>query len=209
MAPYATGTAIPPSARLVGSGMLTFDGARALVPLAFVTRSSALWVRNGLGQTSSATIERRVPASGIAVLRLSHPLRSSPGTEWAPHDAFPGSPGFAVDYVVATNNAPAWPWLVAGFVGPTAGTRRELGIELPPGTYGGPVFDDRGRVVGTALAKGGANLLVPASELRALFPEGAGATTIGRARSRLSVDEVYETALLLTLQVIADRAGAR
>jgi hypothetical protein len=207
LAPYGTGHAVPSRARVVGTGLLADDGTRAVVPLATVTPSSSVWVRNGLGEVSATTIERRIAPLGLAVLRLVHALRVDREFAFAPRDPFPGAPTFTVEYVTAANADPAWPWLHVGFTGkPMAGSRRELGIDLPRGPRGGPVYDGQGRVAGLAIAgNAGPDLVVPQSLLTSIIAPRSGMAAQAGPGTRMPIDQIYERSLLHAVQVIANR----
>ena len=119
---------------------------------------------------------------------------------------------------------PAWPWLHAGFFGglaqPEAATgERRLGIAMPPGPRGGPVFDAAGRLAGLALGGSGSaagDRLVPITALRQalgaglidappLPPVAASAAATPSRLARMPNDEVYERALRVAVQVIVAR----
>src|SRR5262249_18478568 len=72
-APYASGAVA--EGTVVASATLIDGGRRALAPAQSV-KGTAIWVRNGLGQTTTASVERRfVAGTGeIALLRLDAPL---------------------------------------------------------------------------------------------------------------------------------------
>lgn len=148
---------------------------RAIVPLAGIEGARRLWVRNGLGRATEAMLDaapQTLRDHGFVVLRLLWPLPVGEGA-LAPTDPFAGSPGFALGYPASADAAPAWPALHAGFlggalVGPAGrdGARR-LGIELPPGLVGGPVFDAAGRLAGESMpGRTGEASLLPASLIR-------------------------------------------
>ena len=86
-----------------------------------------------------------------------------------------------------------------------AGQRaRRLGIELSPGPRGGPVFDATGRFAGMALGGAGEpDQLVPASTLRAEIGDVLGTATQLPDAPRMALDELYERALKMTVQVLA------
>jgi hypothetical protein len=205
LAPYGESRGLPASARVAGSGLLLASGKQALVPLALLPRSGALWVRNGLGQLSSAKLRQRLPALGLALLQLQTALPAAQ-IALAPADAFAGSVGFAVEYVAAPDAAPAWPLLRTGFMGSVvkqAVEKRLLGIDMPPGPRGGPVFDAAGRLAGLARAgqAGQPDQLVTASQLRKALGDTVAAPA--GAATPVSMDQIYETSLRATLQLIA------
>lgn len=222
--PFAVGEAVPAGARVVASGTLIDGGRHALVPLDVLAAGRRTWVRNGLGRTVAARVERRLPALGLAVqaLRPALQVRSLPralGDEavevplpaLAPRDPFPGSPGHVLLYRPADDAAPAWPQLHAGFLGTplgsgTAGPRR-LGIDTPEGVRGGPVLDPAGRWIGVALGGAPGGRLVPVSALRAALGAMAGevAAAPADAAARPGADGLYETGLRVALQVLSAR----
>jgi hypothetical protein len=224
MAPEAImpeGQAPPPStSRVMASGVLIDGGRVALVPTVALDGARRFWVRNGLGHTTEATRDEAPHALGtfgLTRLRLTAPL--DPGNAGdaalAPRDPFAGSPGHAIEYAAAPDAAPAWPWLRVGFFGAFEGDGglRKLGIELPPGPHGGPVFDAAGRLAGIALpSASGQGVMLPASVLRAAMPapaqgpEPSSASAASASRApHVASDEVYERALRVAVQVIVLR----
>ena len=162
-----------------------------------------MWVRNGLGDLSKASVEKRIRGSQVAVLRLEKALPFDPDFTVADRDPFPGSVAFTVEYVESSAATPSWPLLTGGFLGSVSpdGAQRGLGIEMAPGARGGPVFDAGGRLVGLAVrTSDGTDRIVIASQLRAGVGErlGSSAASAGRA----SVDRIYESALRTAVQVI-------
>jgi len=207
VAPFDARPPLPATARVTGSGVLIDAGKRALVPLAALDAPRGLWVRDGLGRRSVARIERRAEDVGLALLRLDQPLDGAALLMLAPRDPFPGSPAFAVEYSATSHAGAAWPLLRAGFIGVyDAGPGAvALDIELPAGVRGGPVFDAGGRLVGIAMhGRDARDRLLRVATLREEFGELLGAVTDPASLSRLSVDGIYETAMPLTLQVIAE-----
>lgn len=207
LAPYAA-TTLPRGARVAGSGWVFDGGRRALVPTSTLRGHSAVWVRNGLGEVARARVEKREPRTGLAVLRLETALPLDSRAVVAPRDPYPGSVAFAVEYVESRDAAAQWPVLHSGFLGqPIAdGAERKLGLDMPPGPRGGPVFDAGGRFVGIALAGDrGAARLLPPSRLELAVGEGALGATGSPSAPRVSADVIYESALRCTAQVIVAR----
>ena len=199
-------------ARLVSSGVLLGDGHSAMVPLSGVAGARRVWVRNGLGLGTEAVIDAApdaLRATGFAVLRLVSQLDTG-AVALAARDPFAGSPGFAIAYVATPNAAPAWPWLGQGFFGgfDGAGGMRKLGIVLPATLYGGPVFNAAGELAGISTPGGaGPAAMLPVSMFMALARQRAGSAQPAPAASsppgaRMALDEVYEHALRVTLQVL-------
>ncbi len=205
----------PPSARGVSGAVLIGDGRRALAPAAGIAGARRLWVRDGLGRTTEATIDvapEPLRAFGVAMLRLAAPL--GPGdAPLASRDLFAGSPGYVVEFALAQDAAPAWPWLRQGFFGGFVGSSglRKLGIDVPPGPHGGPVFDATGRLAGIVVGgEDGQVSMVPASMFRLVVQEAPHAATTpasaasGEAPRRMPADEAYERALKVALQVMVE-----
>ena len=229
LAPYSSGPALPHQARVVGSGLLLASGQQALVPMAALpkAKSPRLWVRNGMGALSAATVLARMPKAGVVLLELGTalPVANTPGV--AATEAFPGSAGFAVEYTANRTTEAAWPLLRTGFLGGLTGNlakpeERALGISMPPGPRGGPVFDVAGRLIGLALTADKSPsrtsrtsqktqpILVSASALRRELTKVAPTASLGAAPAapsatpgRVPLDVIYENALKTTLQVIA------
>jgi hypothetical protein len=204
VAPFDADASLPVTAHVACSAVLIDGGRRALAPL---VEARALWLRDGLGRRSAARVERRVEPVGLVLLRLDHPIKGASGVALAPRDPFPGSAGFAVDYTAMPDATPAWPLLHSGFIGKrndSAGLSR-LGIAIPAGAQGGPVFDAGGRFTGIALrGADGQDRLLPVSVLRREFGELLGFGADQSAVRRAPADAIYENAMAVTLQVIAD-----
>ncbi|NMM26671.1 MAG: hypothetical protein HHJ12_05110 [Glaciimonas sp.] len=207
-APYGSLSGLASTARVVGTGVLVDHGRRVLVPIATLTRSPDVWVRNGLGQMTKAIVEHRLMRAKIAVLRLEKPLPTVSEMDITERDAFPGSIAYSIEYQRSPNAMPSWPILTSGFVGQPVdnSTRRKLGIALPNGPRGGPAFDAAGRFIGIAVpGSNGADQLVSASRLR----KGAG-DILGRPMAsptdpHVPVDQIYESAMRIAVQIIATR----
>ena len=218
LAPYGDFRGVPVRAKIVGSGLLLRGGRQALVPLSLWPRSGRLWLRNGLGQMTRVRLEQRLTGLGVALVHLETAFPVPEDLGVASRDAFPGSVGFAVEYITAKDASPAWPVLHPGFVGGVAqdpgggASIRWLGIDLPPGPHGGPVFDAAGRIVGLALQgqRGAADRLVPASQLNQAIRMARGNGTVNAlglplpdTGSKAPMDRIYEASLKAALQVIS------
>jgi hypothetical protein len=211
-APYAN--VDTSQAGVMSSATLIDGGRRALAPATgvdgAVATSSRIWLRNGLGLTEPATVDRRFEAGGASFVIL----RPAAALPWprehviSPRAPFAGSPGYSVEYVPTAQAAlPAWPLLSIGFVGRAAPQEAlpALGIEMPAGPRGGPVFDAAGRMVGVAAVTAGRDRLVPLAELQAHTGDVFGVPSAPGAAARVALDVIYERSMLLTLQVVVDR----
>ena len=244
LAPYASTNGLPASAQVVSSAILlpaTAQGVGdfALMPLKLLTLRQigsngqayqALWLRNGLGQLSRASIEKMMPGVGVAVLRLVTPLPLPDGLPVATANPFPGSVGYTVEYPTPPamqSLAAAWPQLHMGFVGGMAtpndssNDTRLLGISLRAGPRGGGLFNAAGQFAGLTLPAetGRPDLLVTIDQLRSAL--GSDAAVFGLEKplsatdsisamrpaplpAAISADKIYEASLKNTLQVISD-----
>ena len=217
LAPYAMPVAAAQGARVVGTALLLGDGSLAVVPAATVRSARQLWVRNAMGQTVAAQVLPG-PDPLLATLQLAVALPSMPSVPTPPRDPFAGSPAYTVEYAPSASADAAWPLLQQGFFGRNLVDPgdRLLGIDLPPGPRGGPVFDAFGRIVGLAVpGADGRDRLVSAQTLAraagatptaadgapaASAVSAAGATL---AAERAPVDVLYEVGMRLALQVLA------
>ncbi|MBT9527857.1 MAG: trypsin-like peptidase domain-containing protein [Rhizobacter sp.] len=206
-APQPLGDSVPAQARSVGNAILLPDARHAVAPLALIDGGGSLWLRNGLGRTVRAELLRSDAASGLAVLQLATPLDAPATLALAPREPFPGSPGLVVGYRVEADALPAWPKLSTGFLGaamPDA-TQRRLGIDVPAGSAGSPVFDVAGRLAGIVLPPSapGQPGLGRVASLRGVaqqeWPAPAASATTPPA---MPVDQLYERALRSSLQLI-------
>ncbi len=196
----------PGALRALASGVLVDHGITVLTTAAALGGQERVWVRDGLGRTTSAVVTQRDLPTGVAELRLDPPLPvAGPALVLAARDPFPGSPAFAVGYALKDEPAtPAWPLLRIGFVGAPTGAP---GLHLP-GTAalasGGALFDNSGRLVaiGTLAADGAAQAVLP-SRLRAIGGMLPPAATDGAPR--LPLDELYERAMARVVQVLSVR----
>jgi tetratricopeptide (TPR) repeat protein len=202
--PYAFGAVVPEHSRVVGGAVLLRGGTQAIAPLRSLSDNTELWLRNGLGHTVHATIERRDTAAGLARISLDQALEE-PATQGASRDAFPGSGAYVVGYFSGPGQQAAWPFTRIGFLGmPRAPNMpRPLGIALPTGIEGAPVFDLQGRLVGLVLPQvdRGEPHFGGIGSLRA-FLDLSSTSVDQPVSARRNVAEIYEQALRIALQVI-------
>jgi hypothetical protein len=204
-APYAFGAIAV--GEVAASAALSADGRRALTPGYAVPDEAVLWVRNGVGRTVAATVERRLDVAGVelAVLALQSSLPAPSGLSAAARVPFAGSVGYATEFAALDTAEAQWPLITLGFFGSNAGANQlpELGIALPRGPHGGPVFDAAARVAGvTVRSRAGDARLVPIELLPEDLRSSFGTPSLDRPSPRLPLDVIYERGLLLTLQLI-------
>ena len=196
----------PVTARFASSATLVDNGTAALLPLVAMAAApgARFWVRNGLGQTTSATPDRSdaaLEARGLARLALGTPLPVGASRVAAGRAPFAGSPGYALQFGAGAE--PAWPTLTQGFLGSPVGNSdvRKLGFGATPGA---PVLDAKGELIGVALPTAGG----PAAWLplpSAMQPRGgAPALPTHAGLALVAPDEIYEAGLRRALQVLVD-----
>jgi len=208
LAPFGPAPGLPAKSHVAGSGLLVDQGRRAIVPLAAIKKAANLWVRDGLGRFSRATVEHRTHGNGLAIVRLDKPIDIGAGAAVVDSNPFPGSAAFVVEYVATDDAAPSWPLLSSGFIGrPRAGSaQRQLDKNERAGARGGPVFNAAGGLVGVAMADSDGNdFLLPVSQLRESINVALGTSTESTPTDRMPVDQIYELALRTTVQVILKR----
>jgi hypothetical protein len=207
---YAGSTPVAAHARTVASAVLLGDGRFALASVGDLKAARRLWVRNGMGQTTAAALDRTFADSGLVLLELERPLPGAAQLAVAPRDPFAGSPGFVIDFAASTDATPQWPMLHAGFfAGGAAGAARALGIATSTGSSGAAVFDAGGRWVGIALpsaAESQAPRWLPLSQLRGWLGDllQSPLASESTAPVRIGADEAYERSLPVVLQVLVE-----
>jgi len=195
----------PASAHFASNAVLEDDGNSALLPAFALPANARVWVRNGLGQTTAATLDASVAtlsSHGLARLLLRAPLATGTSRSSASRAPFAGSPGQAMQF--GSGDAPAWPTLTQGFLGSLAGDGdlRKLGFDADPGAA---VLDATGLLVGVVSARSGSEARwVP---LSALTPANASGPMFPRAPTRTGLalvapDQIYEAGLRRVLQVL-------
>ena len=207
-APYSLPPLKAATAAVYGSGVLINGGHHALVPLASVAHARKIWLRNGLGQTRQAALENRFEKDGMALLKLEQALPLTDGFMTAGRDPFPGSVVYAVEYAMGRGAQPDWPILRHGFLGMPVGNDPEwpLGITMPNGLRGGPVFDASGVLTGISIsARHGKPMFLPISRIRRTLGERLGPVAPAMKGTRIGMEQVYENAMRITLQVLTAR----
>lgn len=208
--PSAGSTPVAPRARALASAVLLGDGRFALANAGDLRTARRLWVRNGMGQTTAAVVDRSSADLGLVLLALDRPLPGAAQLAVAPRDPFAGSPGFVIDFAASADATPQWPMLHTGFfAGGAAGATRALGIATSAGSAGAAVFDAGGRWVGIALpsaADSAGQRWLPLSQLRGLLGDLLPALLAGESASpaRVGADEAYERSLPVVLQVLVE-----
>jgi hypothetical protein len=193
----------PPAAgwRTLSSGTLIDSGRRALAPLAATGAARRLRVRDGLGRDAAARVIRVDAVTGLAELALDPPLPPHrTAASLTSRAVFPGAPIYGLEYSGSAAE-PAWPRMRIGFMGGAGGTRaiHALGIAVPAGPRGGPVFDGRGNLAGIATVDAaGRDTVVLAPLLRSAH----AMTSADEETARLGADEIYERALTQVVQVL-------
>lgn len=218
MAPGGSMAGLIINAKTVGTALLFGQGKHALVPTSAVTNMRSLWVRNGLGQLSTAHAERQLPSVGLTLLRLGSALPQPDTLSLTRRDAFAGSLAITLEYAISADASPRWPVLISGFLGaPVEQVKpihvaNQLGISLPAGQRGGPVLDKAGRLAGIAVhTVSGKDQMVQWSAVRTALGTALGqqVSLLGQeyaadanSGQAMPFDQIYENGLRHTLQVI-------
>ena len=203
-------TTPPLSARFASNAVLVDDGMSALVP--FASRASfahaRVWVRDGLGRTTAATVDASDPAlssHGLARLLLRSRLTVGTSQATAGRAPFAGSPGYAMQF--GAGDGPAWPALTQGFLGNLVGDTdlRRLGFEAVPGAA---VLDAKGALVGiVSTSANGDARWVPLSAVSPAVASQAASAPARTGPVLVAPDEIYEAGMRRVLQVlVADDA---
>jgi S1-C subfamily serine protease len=205
-APYSAGSdKMPASARTAASGVLIDGGRKVLTSAAALGRAPRIWVRNGIGASSPASFVRMLPDGDLAELELERPLQDA-RIAMSARAPYPGSPGFTVEFAAPGRASPAWPVLRLGFLGrmdPLYPGIYALGIDMPVGARGGPVFDAAGRLIGIAVTDHmGRDKLVSIARANEGLSGNQREISKTAEVERREVDEIYERALMNTVQVI-------
>jgi hypothetical protein len=103
---------------------------------------------------------------------------------------------------------PEWPVLRHGFLGTPIGNGRDrkLGITLPSGPHGGTVLDASGSLTGIAISgPHGEAVLLPISRIRQVLGDRLGPVAPPMNGPRIAIEQVYENAMRVTLQVLTAR----
>lgn len=205
--PYTDSGSALQKAIVAGTAVLIDQGRHAIVPTRSLANVKTVWLRNGTGQTRKASVKKQIRANGLTLLALQEPLPLAHGPLLAPSDPFPGSVGYVAEYATNAKPTPAWPVLHVGFLGlPMDNSAdRALGVDMPAGPRGGAVFDSMGRLAGIAVkGPGGSDQVVIISRMREHLKQWLPASTGNVDASKPSAEQIYETALQTTLQVLRE-----
>jgi hypothetical protein len=207
-APYSLPPLKGATAAMSGSGVLVDGGHHAMVPLASVAQARKIWLRNGLGQLRKAAVENRFEKDGMALLKLDQSLPLTDGFMTAGRDPFPGSVVYSIEYSMVRGAQPDWPVLRHGFLGSPVGNGPdwELGITMPIGPHGGPVFDASGSLAGFSISTPhGKPMFLPISRIRRALGDRLSPATPAMKGTRIAMEQVYENAMRATVQVLTAR----
>ena len=196
------------TAAMSGSGVVIDHGRHALVALASVSHARKVWVRNGLGHLRKAVVKSRFEKDGIALLKLDQSVPLPDGFLTAGKDPFPGSIVYAIEYAMVRGAQPEWPVLRHGFLGRPVGNHPdwELGITMPDGPHGGPVFDVSGSLAGVTITTvHGKPTFMPINQIRRLLGDRLAPAMPEIKGTRMAMEQVYENAMAVTVQVLTAR----
>ncbi|MBC8058059.1 MAG: hypothetical protein H7Y61_15920 [Rhizobiales bacterium] len=171
-------------------------------------RGGVMWVRNGLGRTSAATVEpplAPLEGLGVSVLRLATKIDPLGELPLASRPPFAGSAGYVVEFAESAQAEAAWPQMHQGFLGAymATGSTRRLGIDVPAGPRGGAVFDAQGRLAGISVpGANGVAMMLPVSTWASAQATAPAPASLNATSMAPTPEMLYEKSLPIVLQVI-------
>ena len=150
---------IPPGAYSQGTGFVVGDGRYVVTNRHVIEGTDQIAVRNGIGEVRRAKVIKIADADDLAVLELASAFPSAqsiPNSRMG--DARTGRAAIVLGYPMAGVLGEQMPSLTSGIVSKTAGFGNDpttflLTTKVNKGNSGGPVFDDRGNLIGVVVSK--------------------------------------------------------
>ncbi len=144
-----------------GSGFVIADGTLIATAHHVVAGAEAVWIEAADGTERQATPVAWDRKADAALLLLDEPLGIEP-LALSPDEPAVGDAVFAIGHPLVIGEGPRgrheglleWSF-TAGMVSVVGEQQIQTTVSLQPGNSGGPVFDDRGRVVGIAVERNG------------------------------------------------------
>lgn len=142
-----------------GSGFIVNDGTHVVTNRHVIEGGFTFAVRNGLGEVRKAELLDVAAKDDLAVLRLEKPFPVDYSIPFAGMiDPRPGRIAVVMGYPMGGTLGMSQPALTEGVVSKITGlgenpTIFQLTSKLNKGNSGGPVFDNRGNLIGVAVAK--------------------------------------------------------
>lgn len=150
---------IPPGAYSQGTGFVVGDGRYVVTNRHVVEGTTEIAVRNGIGEVRKAKVLKIAANDDLAILELASafPSEQSIPTQRM-GDARTGRAAIVLGFPMAGILGEQMPSLTSGIVSKAAGfgddpTTFLLTTKVNKGNSGGPVFDDRGNLIGVVVSK--------------------------------------------------------
>ncbi|HAJ71186.1 MAG TPA: hypothetical protein DCO68_03820, partial [Methylophilaceae bacterium] len=188
-------------ASIIGSATL-LDTTHAVMPYTLLN-TKKIWLRNGLGITVAAGIEKTFPAQNIALLKLASPIAIVKPLNQADAPPKLGTLAYIVGYVT-TNQADQayWPILKTDIIG-MPNTAQHWKLHVRQFHSGTPVWNGSGALIGiTVKSDNGSTEILPIQHIASAID--LNTESANHSQAHVSMQDIYEQALSTSLQVIAE-----
>jgi tetratricopeptide (TPR) repeat protein len=182
----------------LATGIIIDNGKRVIAWLNTENQKRNLLIRNGLGQESPATIEKIIPNTQIAVLKLAKKIKTSSTIKIANKTPFPGTPIYVIGYTPINQHQVDWPHLNLSILGTPTDEDINYPIHLKNTETGSAVFNQEGNLIGL-LTDNIPRKMIPIADILAEYKTAEASNF---AKPKPPLDELYETALSNTVQVL-------
>ncbi|MDX1915235.1 MAG: hypothetical protein SFU55_06595 [Methylophilus sp.] len=189
------------NASIIGSATL-LDTTHAVMPYSLLS-TKKIWLRNGLGITVAASIEKTFPAQNIALLKLASPIAMAKPIHQADAPPKLGGLAYIVGYVKTNQVDQAyWPILKTDIIG-MPNTAQHWTLHVRQFYSGAPVWNDAGALIGiTVTSDNGNTEILPIQQMAAAID--LNTESAYHAHTHVSMQDIYEQALSTSLQVMAE-----
>jgi hypothetical protein len=186
------------SRQYLATGILINNGTQAITWLSNTVRNKTLQLRNGLGRETNASIEKTFPNSKLVILKLQKPLKTTNNITLANKTPFPGNPIYIVGFTPHNNDHADWPQLQVDILGTPTSTIDGYPIHVQHASVGSAVFNQQGALIGV-VNDDSKKMIVPLTEVLVAYKN---LVNTAQPVSKLPMDEIYESALSNTVQVL-------
>lgn len=185
---------------LLNTGILIDNGNRLVTTIANYSENKKYYVRNGLGETTTAEFAKA--ENEIIYLKLHTSFQRAKGISRVTSKPIPGRPIYIISLRPSLNLEPSWPQLSIDILGPPADTMTAgYRIHTKNLTAGAGVYNQHGNLIGL-IAESPQQTMLPL--LDGSRENNPSATTTTNAFSGLSQAEIYESALANTVEVFGE-----
>jgi S1-C subfamily serine protease len=182
------------------TGVVINRGNHIITTIADVENATTLHVRDGLGREIMAHIEQKIPSAKLAVLKLDKPVKTISALTIADKSPFPGTPIYIIGFSPLNQDQADWPQLRVDILGtPTAANHDGYPLHARFAPKGAGVFNQQGHLVGIVDGRS-AKVMLPLTDNALTAYKKSSYSTDPLAT--LPMDEIYERALINTVQVL-------